>query len=101
MDICNKIIYAVGYDRNQIPPVNGDNEITYDDKTGIIGSRLFGIGIAFPETFIDEDTGNKISKIGLMGFMDYAQQIMPEWLRTKEPVAKLSEFEELFSINIL
>lgn len=101
LSICNKIIYAVGFDRNQVPPINGESEMTYDDKTGIIGSRLFGIGIAFPETFIDAETGNTVSKIGLLGFMNYAQRIMPEWLLTKEPLAKFCEFEELFSINIL
>src|SRR5699024_7685488 len=45
--LCTKIIYAIGFERNGLPSINGKTDVIYDDTTGIIMPRLFGIGIAF------------------------------------------------------
>ncbi|MDR3550858.1 MAG: hypothetical protein P4L31_05550 [Candidatus Babeliales bacterium] len=52
---CTKIIYAIGFERNDLPPINGDVQVyeKYDHATGVIGPRLFGVGIAFPVEQID------------------------------------------------
>ena len=68
--------------------------------SGIIGPRLFGIGIAFPEKFEDE-TGKTISRIGLLAFMEYAQEILPQWMATKISLSRYQQFDELFSIELL
>lgn len=68
LPICNKIICAIGYERNELPFVD-NKPISYDDKTGIIAPRLFGIGIAFPEQYTDP-LGNEEHRVGLNNFMD-------------------------------
>ncbi len=52
---CTKIIYALGYERNNLPSINGDASVydKYDVTSGIIAPRLFGLGIAFPEEHSD------------------------------------------------
>jgi pyruvate/2-oxoglutarate dehydrogenase complex dihydrolipoamide dehydrogenase (E3) component len=98
LPLCTKIIYAVGFDRNQLPLIDGKTEITYDDHTGIIASRLFGIGIAFPEKYVDP-LGNVEHQVGLKFFMEYAQKMVPEWM--KKDVLRYFSFEDLFMINVL
>lgn len=101
LPICDKIIYAIGYERNEIPLLNSDNQqLDYDSTTGVISPRLFGIGIAFPEQVIDNETGNPRNLIGLLDFMTYAQQIIPEWMK-KYPHKHLLRFSNLFTIALL
>jgi len=99
LPICTKIIYAVGYDRNTLPTIS-NAQLNLDDANGIIGTRLFGIGIAFPEKFPLND-GTVFSRIGLISFMEYAQQILPSWLATKISVSRYSSYEDLFTIDVL
>jgi Pyridine nucleotide-disulphide oxidoreductase len=100
LPICTKIIYAAGYERNEIPPINNTSAINLEDRSGIIGPRLFGIGIAFPEKFEDEK-GNTISRVGLMAFMEYAQEMLPTWMVTKAPLSRFAQFDDLFMIETL
>ncbi len=100
LPVCNKIIYAIGYERNQLPTINGMPNTLYDAynaTSGVIGPRLFGIGIAFPEQFIDQ-TGTPQLGIGLIDFMQYAQCVLPEWMQTKQGLAQFAYFAQLFSI---
>ncbi len=108
---CNKIVYAIGYERNDLPSVaiNGvASDIEFDPDTGIIGPRIFGIGIAFPGTYIDP-SGNKEQLVGLNSFMKYAQKVIPDWILTSKDILKfqqeqmrvLSLFEDLFVIQLL
>ena len=101
LPICDKIIYAIGYERNEIPLFNDSDsqDIEYDSTTGIIAPRLFGIGIAFPQQVIDE-TEKPRNLIGLLDFMSYAQSIIPEWMK-KYPNKHLLRFENLFTITLL
>lgn len=100
LPICTKIIYAVGYERNDLPNINNAPYLNFDDPNGILGPRLFGIGIAFPEKYEDEQ-GKTISRIGLLSFMEYAQEILPSWMATKKSLADYARFEDLFTIDIL
>lgn len=63
---CTKVIYAVGFERNELPPINGDTSIytNYDRASGIIGPRLYGVGIAFPQQKVDP-LGNVEYLVGL------------------------------------
>jgi len=101
LPICDKIIYAIGYERNEIPLFSDDDNqsIEYDSTTGVISPRLFGIGIAFPEQVIDEMNKPR-NLIGLLDFMSYAQSIIPEWMK-KYPNKHLLRFENLFTITLL
>lgn len=76
---CSKVIYAVGFKRKQLP-VTGLDELTYNNKCGIIAPGLFGCGIAFPEVTTDP-LGNVESKVGLWKFMHYLDKVVPLWLR--------------------
>lgn len=99
MDACNKIVYAIGYERNEAPAINGNNaELSYDSHSGVIAPRLFGIGIAFPEQYTT-DAGVTEHKIGLNSFMNYAQRVIPEWL-VKER-SRFFSFDQLFTINMM
>lgn len=106
---CNKTIYAIGFERNQLPQIDGTTAIThYNPTNGVIAPRLFGIGIAFPEKRINQ-FGNEDTRIGLDSFMDYALRIVPHWVhddlfkrnklqRIKAQIKQLSEASDLFSI---
>lgn len=63
---CTKVIFAVGFDRNELPAINGDASIyeNYDRSSGVIAPRLFGIGIAFPQEQADP-LGNVEELVGL------------------------------------
>ncbi len=100
LPVCDKIIYAIGYERNEIPLLNSNShQLDYDSSTGVISPRLFGIGIAFPEQVIDEASKPR-NLIGLLDFMTYAQHIIPEWMK-KYPHKHLLRFENLFTITLL
>jgi len=100
LPICNKIVYAVGYDRNDVPLVNGAAQVTYDPTSGVIAPGLFGIGIAFPEVITDAQGAVIDFRIGLNSFMEYAQRVIPQWLQRCDR-SYLGKFEALFSINLL
>jgi len=100
LPICTKIIYAVGFERNDLPTIANAPYVNFNDPNGILGPRLFGIGIAFPEKYEDEN-GKIISRIGLLSFMEYAQEILPSWMATKRSLALYAQFEELFDIQML
>jgi hypothetical protein len=100
LPICNKIIYAVGFERNDLPPINGSQELIYDDISGVIAPRLFGIGIAFPEKFTYPD-GNIEHRVGLKFFMEYAQRVVPQWIVSRRAATRLASFDSLFDINLL
>lgn len=100
LPICNKIIYAAGFERNDLPPINGSQQpVTYDSTTGVIAPHLFGIGIAFPERVTDP-LGNTEYRVGLSSFMAYAQRVTPEWL-SKDLHNRFRSFEDLFIIDVL
>lgn len=100
LPICDKIIYAIGYERNELPFLNNDpNTIPYDSNSGIISPRLFGIGLAFPETTVD--TMNETHQlIGIIDFMNYAQRIIPSWMASRS-YKHLNGFDGLFRICVL
>lgn len=113
LPLCNKIVYAIGYEKNPLPVIsnNGEiiDEVLFDPQTGIIGTRIFGIGLAFPGNYIDP-AGNKEQLIGLNSFMRYALQFIPEWIKSKNPESKdslfrllnqLYIFEQVLKISIL
>lgn len=100
LPICTKIIYALGFERNELPLIANAHKINFNDKNGIIGPRLFGIGIAFPEKVLDEK-GNLVSRIGLMSFMEYAQDILPTWMATKGMLTRYAQFDDLLTVDIL
>ena len=68
----DKIIYAIGYKPNLIDGIDVNNF-----QAGQLASGLFGMGIAFPEVFVDQ-FGNHENLIGLDSFMDYARKVIPD-----------------------
>ena len=105
---CNKIIYAIGYEKNPIPGAQGI-DFSFDPQTGIIGTRIFGIGLAFPGEYVDF-AGNTEQLIGVNSFMKYAIMVMPEWIKEKSFVYKdnlslrmhqLSFLDNFLKIHIL
>ncbi len=75
VSLCNKLIYAVGFERRSVQGV-GPN---YDHQTGIIAPGLFGLGIAFPQMHYDS-LMNVEYRVGLWKFMDYLNTVLPLWI---------------------
>lgn len=98
--ICDKIIYAIGYERNPLPPINGKTDLEYNDKNGTIMPRLFGLGIAFPKEYISS-VGNKESEVGLQEFLIYAQKVMPEWMKRTKNTQHLAKLKDLLQIDTI
>lgn len=78
--LCNKLIYAVGFERRKLPILDQFEGMKYNDKTGIIAPGLFGFGIAFPQAQYDP-LMNLEHRVGLWKFMDYLNGILPIWMK--------------------
>lgn len=76
---CNKIIYAIGFERRLKPLIPDFEQFKYDAQSGIIAPGLFGVGIAFPQAKYNS-AGLLEHRVGLWKFMDYLNNIMPMWL---------------------
>ena len=77
---CNKVVYAIGFERRQLPVVEDFPTLNYNPQNGIIAPGLFGVGIAFPEAQYDR-FGTLEHRVGLWKFMDYLNRVMPLWLQ--------------------
>jgi hypothetical protein len=100
LPLCNKIIYAVGYERTEIPLIGYDSaHLTYDGTTGIVMPQLFGMGMAFPEE-VTTETGESYQLIGIADFMEYAQRVIPEWLKKSHSIAA-KRIDTLFRLFII
>jgi hypothetical protein len=80
LELCDKVIYAVGFEKRKLPVLEQFPTANYQETTGIIAPRLYGLGIAFPQAKFDP-LGNKEYRVGLWKFMDYLNQIAPIWLK--------------------
>lgn len=77
LPLCNKVIYAIGFERNPLC-VNGSYDYTCDEKTGIIAPNLYGIGMAFAPT-IKTLKCNKVAINGFVIYSSYAHKLIPGW----------------------
>ncbi len=82
--LCNKAIYAVGFERRKLPILEQYEHLHYDDRTGIIAPGLFGLGIAFPQAKFNP-LGHVDLQVGLWKFMDYLNSILPIWVKYANP----------------
>ena len=76
--LCNKAIYATGFEKRKLPILDQFEGLNYDDKTGLIAPNLFGLGIAFPQAKFN-CLGHLEHLVGLWKFMDYLNSILPIW----------------------
>jgi len=77
---CDKVIYAVGFQRRNTLIIGDYEQAEYNPHVGIIGPGLFGFGIAYPELKTDP-SGNEESQVGLWKFMVYLNRVLPIWFR--------------------
>lgn len=89
---CNKVIYACGYVKNSLPEIQQNPNLEYD-ANGILGPRLFGIGIAFPAHYTDP-LNNKEKPIGLSRFLEYAKRVVPIWISKESALETVKKFEK-------
>lgn len=73
-----KVIYALGFERDSIDIIGNEGEIKFDDRTGMIGHNLFGIGIAFPEGVIVNGVYQR--KVEIQHFIEYIKRVLPLWV---------------------
>jgi len=77
---CNKVVYAIGFERRNLPLILPYHNVKYNEHTGIIAPGLFGFGIAFPQGKFD-NLGNYEYRVGLWKFMNYLTDVLPIWLK--------------------
>lgn len=77
---CDKVIYAVGFERRNNIIISDIEHANYNPHVGIIGPGLFGLGIAYPELKMDP-AGNEELQVGLWKFMVYLNRVLPTWLK--------------------
>ncbi|CEG57138.1 FAD-dependent oxidoreductase [Legionella fallonii] len=77
---CDKVIYAVGFEKRQNMVIGDYETAKYNPHVGIIGPGLFGLGIAYPEEKADP-LGSVEMQVGLWKFMVYLNKIMPVWFK--------------------
>ncbi len=77
--LCNKVVYAVGFEKKKVPVIETYPNASYSDTTGIIAPGLFGFGIGYPQMKLDR-LGNKTYRVGLWKFMDYLNSVLPIWM---------------------
>lgn len=77
---CNKVIYAVGFEKRKSIVIGDYEETEHNPYVGIIGPGLFGFGIAYPELKTDP-FGCVESQVGLWKFMTYLNRVMPVWFK--------------------
>ncbi len=91
LESVDKIIYAIGYKPNLIDGIDVTNFQSVQMSSG-----LFGMGIAFPEVFVDQ-FGNRENLIGIDSFMDYARKVIPNlvhkrsYFKTNLPSLKIRQ----------
>ena len=101
LPLCTKVIYAAGFERNELPAIPGLSYDKYDTQTGRIGIGLYGIGIAFPREYTDP-LGNVEKEVGLLDFMEHALLVVPNWVQQRDiSLVQWKRFSELFSIVTL
>lgn len=76
---CNKVVYAIGFNRRELPIIEFRETINFSEQPGIIAPGLFGFGIAYPEAKVNP-FGILEHRVGLWKFMDYLNRVMPSWL---------------------
>lgn len=84
---CDKIIWAIGYNRNPLPSIFDQKSpiqvSSYDGKGNLLDDQgkpidgLYGVGIAFPQRVVDVDGSNEYA-VGLWKFMKHIKNIVPE-----------------------
>lgn len=77
---CQKIVYALGFERRLLPIIKGYGVLPYNEECGILAPGLFGLGIGFPESKLNP-LGIREHRVGLWKFMDYLQRVLPLWMR--------------------
>lgn len=78
---CNKVTYAVGFERRKSIILRPHQKLEYNKENGLIAPGLFGFGIAFPEGRYDQ-AGNYEYNVGLWKFMRYLENVLPMWLNS-------------------
>lgn len=77
---CDRVIYAVGFERRKLPETKQYGVLDYDPTNGILAPGLFGCGIAFP-AYVTDPFGYGQYRVGLKKFMDHLESVLPLWLR--------------------
>lgn len=77
LPLCNKAIYAVGFQPRSIPVANV-SLAHYDESNGIIAPGLFGLGIAFPIVVMDP-FGRQERNVGVWKFLKNLRRTLPLW----------------------
>lgn len=81
LQMCDHVVYTVGFERRHLPLAPQWQALNYDPTNGgILAPGLFGVGIAFPEYWIDPLGGGQYH-VGLQKFMQRLNTVLPLWLR--------------------
>ena len=95
MPLCNKVIYAVGFERRHVSIEGLPEDYTYDYATGRIAPGVYGLGLAFPEVMLHSHGRPEYKISAVRPFAKHLKEIFPEWqqerpwqaVRQVEPMA--------------
>lgn len=65
---CDRVVYAVGFQRRQLPATPQWGTLEGNPRNGILAPGLFGVGIAYPE-YATDPYGVGAHRVGLQKFM--------------------------------
>ncbi len=81
LSLCTQVVYAIGFERTQSVQVTHQaNPISYNAHNGIIAPGLFGLGVAYPEKWVDP-FGYAEYHVGVFKFFKHMKRCFPIWQR--------------------
>ncbi|MDF1759403.1 MAG: FAD/NAD(P)-binding protein [Coxiellaceae bacterium] len=95
MPQCNKVIYAVGFQRRHVSIEGLPEDYSYDYDTGRIAPGVYGLGLAFPEIMLHSHGRPEYKISAVRPFAKHLKEMFPIWqqeqpwqtVRQAEPLA--------------
>ncbi|MDF1655425.1 MAG: FAD/NAD(P)-binding protein [Coxiellaceae bacterium] len=79
MPQCNKVIYAVGFQRRHVSIDGLPEDYSYNYDTGRIAPGVYGIGLAFPEIMLHSHGRPEYKISAVRPFAKHLKEMFPQW----------------------
>ncbi|MDF1795671.1 MAG: FAD/NAD(P)-binding protein [Coxiellaceae bacterium] len=77
--LCNKVIYAVGFQRRHVSIEGLPEDYSYDYDTGRIAPGIYGLGLAFPEIMLHSHGRPEYKISAVRPFAKHLKEMFPIW----------------------
>lgn len=97
--LCNKAIYAVGFERRHVSIQGLPEDYAYNPETGQIAPGIFGVGIAFPE-IMNHWMGRSEYKVSAVKpFVKRIKKLVPTWFEQPRANTNLEHESDTATLN--